>query len=131
MTELLRALSWLALGGGALLFVAGTSGLLRFPNFYARLHAVTKADTAGLGLIVLGLSLRAHSWQSVAMMVLIWILLMASGATTCQLLARYARSANGDMAPTPPARGAGLEASSSARPAANEATTVHAVKEQP
>lgn len=91
MSGLLHALSWPLLLGGCFFFVAGTAGLLRFPDIYARLHAVTKADTLGLGLIVLGLCLRAESWQPVLMMLLIWLLVMASGATACQLLARYAR----------------------------------------
>lgn len=91
MSGWLHALSWPLLLGGGFFFVAGTAGLLRFPDIYARLHAVTKADTLGLGLIVLGLCLRAESWQAVLMMLLIWVLVMASGATACQLLARYAR----------------------------------------
>jgi len=91
MSVWLHALSWPLLLGGGFFFVAGTAGLLRFPDIYARLHAVTKADTLGLGLIVLGLCLRADSWQPVLMMLLIWVLVMASGATACQLLARYAR----------------------------------------
>ncbi|KJS05621.1 MAG: cation:proton antiporter, partial [Gammaproteobacteria bacterium BRH_c0] len=31
-------LSWLPLLGGAFFFVAGTLGLLRFPDIYCRLH---------------------------------------------------------------------------------------------
>jgi len=96
MSGWLHALSWPLLLGGGFFFVAGTAGLLRFPDIYARLHAVTKADTLGLGLIVLGLCLRAQSWQAVLMMLLIWVLVMASGATACQLLARYAREDQAD-----------------------------------
>lgn len=91
MADWLITLSWLPLVAGALMFMAGSVGLLRFPDAYSRLHAVTKADTLGLGLLVLGLSLRASDWRSIALMVLIWLLVMASGATTCQLLARYQR----------------------------------------
>lgn len=103
MTTVLHALSWPLLLGGAFFFVAGTAGLLRFPDVYARLHAVTKADTLGLGLIVLGLSLRADGWQPVVMMLLIWVLVMVSGATACQLLARYAREDEADAATDKPA----------------------------
>jgi multicomponent Na+:H+ antiporter subunit G len=42
---------------GAFFFLAGTLGLLRFPDVYTRLHALTKADNLGLGLTVLGLAL--------------------------------------------------------------------------
>ena len=40
---------------GAFFFLAGTVGLLRFPDSFTRLHALTKADNLGLGLVVLGL----------------------------------------------------------------------------
>lgn len=87
-------LSGLSFLVGGFFFIAGTLGLLRFPDVYSRLHAVTKADTLGFGFIVLGLSMRADSVQSVTMMVLIWLLVLASGATACQLLAHYAQASS-------------------------------------
>ncbi|MDQ2078137.1 monovalent cation/H(+) antiporter subunit G [Marinimicrobium sp. ABcell2] len=91
MNEVLYWLSWPPLLVGTFFFVAGTVGMLRFPDVYSRLHALTKADTLGLGLIVLGLCLRAQTWQEVPVMIFIWLLIVASGATACQLLARYQR----------------------------------------
>ena len=44
-----------AVSAGAFFFLAGTLGLLRFPNSLTRLHALTKVDNLGLGLVVLGL----------------------------------------------------------------------------
>jgi multicomponent Na+:H+ antiporter subunit G len=97
MTDLLlNALSWLLLIGGLLFFVAGSVGLLRFPDTVSRLHALTKADTLGLGLVIAGLSLRADTLWEVGQMLVIWLLLLASGATACQLLARQANEDPGD-----------------------------------
>lgn len=83
---------------GAILLLIGTAfslvaalGLLRLPDSFCRLHAITKADTLGLGLIVLGLILREPHWHSAGQMLLVWLLVMASGATACQVLARYQR----------------------------------------
>lgn len=45
----------------------------------------------GLGLVALGLILRSDSWRDVAMLLLIWLVAMASGAVTCQLYARFER----------------------------------------
>ena len=45
---------------GAVFFLAGTLGLLRFPDVYTRLHALTKADNVGLGLIVAGLAVHSE-----------------------------------------------------------------------
>lgn len=112
MSEYLHFVSWAALSGGAFFFIAGTAGLLRFPDMFSRLHAVTKADTAGLGLIVLGLSLQADGWQPVLVMVLIWLLVMASSATACQLLARYGQEgSNNDTRREPANTGADRERS--------------------
>ncbi|MER8149764.1 monovalent cation/H(+) antiporter subunit G, partial [Acinetobacter baumannii] len=60
--SILTGLSWLLLLLGLVFFIAGSVGLLRFPDQFSRLHAVTKADTLGLGLVVLGLSLQS-SWR--------------------------------------------------------------------
>jgi len=81
-------ISWLLLVLGLMFFLAGSIGLLRFPDSFSRLHAVTKADTLGLGLLVLGLSLQS-SWREGLLMALIWLIVMASGAVSCQLLARF------------------------------------------
>jgi multicomponent Na+:H+ antiporter subunit G len=84
---------WLSVGLtglGAFFFFAGTVGLLRFPDVYTRLHALTKADGLGVGLTVLGLALQAESWLSVLKLLLIWLLVMFSSATACHLVARAA-----------------------------------------
>ena len=60
---LIDVLSALLILGGAAFFLAGTLGLLRFPDVYTRLHALTKADNVGLGLVVGGLGLQADTWS--------------------------------------------------------------------
>jgi len=42
------------LGAGVFFTLVGSIGLLRFPDFYTRLHATGKCDTLGGGLIILG-----------------------------------------------------------------------------
>lgn len=101
MTEWLMWLSWPFLLGGMFFFIAGTLGVLRFPDVYSRLHAVTKADTLGLGLLAIGLGMRSEGWQPALLMLLIWVLVMASGATACQLLARYQRDVDADAQKEP------------------------------
>lgn len=84
MTETVVALL-LTLGG--FFFVAGTLGLLRFPDIYTRLHALTKADNAGLGCIVAGLGLHSGSWLVAAKMCLIWLLVLLASASVAHLVA--------------------------------------------
>ena len=42
------------LAAGAFFMIIGTAGLLRFPDFYTRLHATGKCDTLGQILIIVG-----------------------------------------------------------------------------
>lgn len=72
-------------------FVAGTVGLLRFPDLYCRLHALTKADNVGLGFLVLALMLDAGSWQEVLKLGLIWVMVLAASTSVCFLIANEAR----------------------------------------
>jgi multicomponent Na+:H+ antiporter subunit G len=65
-------------------------GLLRFPDVYTRLHALTKADNVGLGLIVAGLVIQATSWAMAAKLLLIWLLVLLSGACVAHLVAKAA-----------------------------------------
>jgi multicomponent Na+:H+ antiporter subunit G len=81
------AAALLLISGGAF-FLAGTVGLLRFPDVYSRLHALTKADNVGLGLTVLGLVLLAESWTAAGKLILIWALVLLSGATVSHIVAR-------------------------------------------
>ena len=43
--------------GGAFFFLIGTIGVLRFPDFYARLHAAGKCDTLAAILTLGGIAL--------------------------------------------------------------------------
>jgi multicomponent Na+:H+ antiporter subunit G len=81
----------LAVTGGALFFMAGTAGLLRFPDTLTRVHALTKADNLGLGLIVLGLLPQADAPLGALKLTVAWLLVQLAGATVAQLIAREAR----------------------------------------
>lgn len=52
---LVHILVTLFLAAGIFFMLVGTIGLLRFPDFYTRLHATGKCDTLGGGLIIIGL----------------------------------------------------------------------------
>ena len=90
MMQLTEFLTLLLLLAGAGFFLAGTVGLLRFPDVYTRLHALTKADNVGLGLVVAGLALQAESWAVAGKLVLIWLLVLLASASVAHLVARTA-----------------------------------------
>ena len=71
-------------------FTSGTLGLLRFPDLYCRLHALTKADNVGLGLAVAAAMLQADGWTTVVKLALIWLLALVASACVCVLIANEA-----------------------------------------
>jgi multicomponent Na+:H+ antiporter subunit G len=91
MSIVLDIFTVLAVAAGAFFFLAGTVGLLRFPDPLTRLHALTKADNLGVGLIVVGLLPRAHGSVGALKMIVVWLLVQLAGATVSQLIAREAR----------------------------------------
>lgn len=82
--------SVLAISAGALLFLAGTAGLLRFPDALTRLHALTKVDNLGVGLVALGLAPQLGLWPALKLLC-VWLLVQLSGAIVTQILARSIR----------------------------------------
>ena len=96
----LDILTIVAVSLGAIFFLAGTVGLLRFPDTLTRLHALTKADNLGLGLVVLGLLPQVSGPLSALALLAVWLLALLSGATVGQLLAGKAAVPDPDRAPT-------------------------------
>ena len=92
--EILDNLGTLLIILGLPFFLSGTVGLLRFPDIYTRLHALTKADNVGLGFIVCGLALQSASWVIAAKLLLIWLLVLIASSASCHLVARSARQKN-------------------------------------
>ena len=61
---------------GVFFSLAGVIGLLRFPDFYTRLHATGKCDTLGTGLILAGFMLFHFAHYSVTPLVPIKLLIL-------------------------------------------------------
>lgn len=59
LEDIRLVLSWGLLTAGGLFLLIGTLGMLRFPDFWSRLHAASIIDTMGSGLLVIGLMLQA------------------------------------------------------------------------
>jgi multicomponent Na+:H+ antiporter subunit G len=91
IATLLDVWTVLAVCAGAFFFMAGTVGLLRFPDSLTRMHALTKADNLGLGLVVLGLLPQMASVVDVIKLIGIWILVLLAAACVSQLVAQLIR----------------------------------------
>jgi multicomponent Na+:H+ antiporter subunit G len=71
---------------GGFFFLAGTVGLLRFPDTLSRIHALTKADNLGLGFLLVGLAIVGGSLLAAAKLLVIWLLVLVSSSTVCYLV---------------------------------------------
>lgn len=91
MSVAIDVFSIVAICAGAFFYLAGAVGLLRFPDAYTRLHALTKADNLGLALVVIGLLPQMDSLLAAAKLVFVWLLVLLSSAAVSQLIARAAR----------------------------------------
>jgi multicomponent Na+:H+ antiporter subunit G len=87
------------IGAGLLFFLAGVVALRRFPDTLCRLHAVTKADNLGLGLVVAGLCVLAGWKLLVLKLVGIYVLVLYASALNGYLLARSAHAETGEDHP--------------------------------
>lgn len=92
-----------AIGGvvvltGLAFMLGGTLGVLRFPDFYTRLHAARVADAVGATILVLGLALCTQDGAMALKLLLLAALIAALGPTLSHLLANTAHAAG--LAPT-------------------------------
>lgn len=90
MTLLLDALSWLLLVAGGLFVVIGNIGLVRFPDFYTRLHAASITDTLGAGLMLAGMTFQAGLSLVTVKLLLVILFIFFTSPTATHALAKSA-----------------------------------------
>jgi multicomponent Na+:H+ antiporter subunit G len=84
-----QAASVVLISVGSVFYVAGTVALIRFPDVYARLHGLSKADNLGLGFVSVGLMIRS-GWMVAAKIAFVWVFVLMASAVSAHLLARAA-----------------------------------------
>lgn len=72
---------------GTLFFTAGTVGLIRFPDVRSRLHALTKADNLGLGLLLGGIALLLGQWRAAGLLAIVWLCALAAASVSAHVIA--------------------------------------------
>jgi multicomponent Na+:H+ antiporter subunit G len=67
---------------GVFFFIVGTTGLLRLPDVFSRLHTSTKCDTLGAGSVLIGMAVYVGwSWDLFKLLAIVGFLLLSSA--TC------------------------------------------------
>ena len=83
-------LSWAAIIIGSVFCVIGAIGIIRLPDVYCRMHAAGIIDTAGVGLILLGLAFQVGWTLALAKLAMILIFILFTSPTSCHALCRAA-----------------------------------------
>lgn len=73
---------------GVFFIIAGTVGLLRFPDVLSRMHATTKCDTLGAGLILIGLMMFPGTYYFRGKLLLVIAFLWITNTTGAHYMAR-------------------------------------------
>lgn len=73
---------------------AATLGLVRLPDVFTRAHAVAKADTVGLALVLVGMMIRpGTTWDVTARLVALAVFAIIGNPTATHAITRAARRA--------------------------------------
>ncbi len=90
MEQFIELLSGISLLIGSLLCIAGGIGLLRFPDFYTRMHAAGVTDTLATTMIIIGLVLLNPGALVVMKLITILLLILLTSPTAGHALAKAA-----------------------------------------
>lgn len=90
MIDWLDLLSWVCLLAGAFFAISGGIGILRFPDFFTRMHATGVTDTMCAGLILVGLMFQAGWSPALLKLILILAFLLLTSPTATHAIAKAA-----------------------------------------
>ena len=80
----------LLLAGGLFFHAVAAIGVIRMPDFYTRLHAVSKAETAGVVLTLAGLIVLAGVSLTALKLFFVGLFLFVANPTSTHAIARAA-----------------------------------------
>ena len=90
-SETLRHIAILALlGSGVFFLLVGTLGLLRLPDVFSRMHATSKSDTLGAGLVLAALVLQYGVRQVSIQLLIVLLFIMITSPAANHIMARAA-----------------------------------------
>ncbi|NKB26094.1 MAG: cation:proton antiporter [Rhodobacteraceae bacterium] len=87
---LVEGLSWGFILAGSAFLLIGAFGVLRFPDFWSRLHAVSVMDSAGVILLLIGMAIQAGPTLIAVKLLIIGLFLFITGPTATHAVANAA-----------------------------------------
>ena len=82
--------SWMFIVSGCGFLFVGALGMLRFPDFWSRLHALSVADSAGMILLTAGMIMQAGFTLVTVKLIFIGVFLFITGPTASHAVANAA-----------------------------------------
>lgn len=83
-------LSWIFIVLGSFFTIVGAVGMVRFPDFWSRLHAASITDSGGVILLILGMCIQAGFTLITVKLIVIGIFLFITGPTSTHAIANAA-----------------------------------------
>ena len=90
MSMLVELFSWFFILIGSFLLLTGSIGLIRFPDFWSRLHGASIADTGGVLFLILGMMLHVPTIWVFFKLLAIAIFIFISSPTASHAIANAA-----------------------------------------
>ncbi|HEX6102189.1 MAG TPA: monovalent cation/H(+) antiporter subunit G [Alphaproteobacteria bacterium] len=83
MSLAIEIASWALILAGSFFTLVGALGLVRMPDIFTRMHAASVTDTAGAGLLILGMMLQAgFGLTSIKLLILLGLFLFTGPVVT-------------------------------------------------
>ncbi|MBF0589623.1 MAG: monovalent cation/H(+) antiporter subunit G [Magnetococcales bacterium] len=90
MAASLEILSWFCFLVGGGLCITGGVGVLRFPDFFTRVHAASVTETLATPLLLIGLMLQLDNWLDLVKALYVLLFVLITGPTAAHALAKGA-----------------------------------------
>lgn len=90
MDLVLDIASFVLLFAGGFFILIGAVGVLRFPDFYTRVHAAGVTDTLGADLVLLGMLLQAPDVMTAIKLLLVFFFIMLTSPVATHSVAHAA-----------------------------------------
>lgn len=87
---IIEILSWVSIVVGSFLMIVSAIGILRFPDFWSRLHAASVGDSGGMLLLILGMCLQSGLTLVTVKLIIIGAFLFITGPTATHAVANAA-----------------------------------------
>ena len=86
----LELLTWVSFLAGGFFLIAGGVGLIRFPDFYTRMHAAGMIDTLGAALLLFGMVLQSGDALTAIKLIMIGFFIFFTSPTATYAIAHAA-----------------------------------------